>query len=63
MLARNQNNKYYDYIKRWVDSQVLTDGSIKKYNPDELDDIQPGVLLFNLLEQTGDERYKKLCTH
>ncbi|MFC5650997.1 glycoside hydrolase family 105 protein [Paenibacillus solisilvae] len=54
-----KKNKYYDYIKRWVDSQVLADGSIKKYKPDELDDIQPGVLLFNLFEQTGDVRYKK----
>ncbi|CAN7267444.1 glycoside hydrolase family 88 protein [Paenibacillus sp. LjRoot153] len=53
------NDKYYTYIKRWVDSQILADGSIKKYNPEELDDIQPGVLLFNLYEQTGDERYKK----
>ncbi|MDR6551711.1 glycoside hydrolase family 88 protein [Paenibacillus qinlingensis] len=53
------DDTYYTYIKRWVDSQILADGSIKKYNPDELDDIQPGVLLFNLLEQTGDERYKK----
>ncbi|MBB6637114.1 glycoside hydrolase family 88/105 protein [Cohnella thailandensis] len=51
--------KYLDYIKGWVDSQVQPDGSIKKFNPDELDDIQPGVLLFNLYEQTGDERYKK----
>ncbi|WP_416367233.1 glycoside hydrolase family 88/105 protein [Paenibacillus sanfengchensis] len=51
--------KYFDYIKRWVDSQVLEDGSIKKYHTGELDDIQPGVLLFNLYEQTGDERYKK----
>ncbi|OAS22070.1 glycoside hydrolase family 88/105 protein [Paenibacillus oryzisoli] len=53
------DDKYYSYIKRWVDSQILPDGSIKKYNPEELDDIQPGVLLFNLYEQTGDERYKK----
>jgi unsaturated rhamnogalacturonyl hydrolase len=53
------NDKYYDYMKRWVDSQILPDGSIKKYNPDELDDIQPGVLLYTLYEQTGDERYKK----
>ncbi|GIO53513.1 MULTISPECIES: glycoside hydrolase family 88/105 protein [Paenibacillus] len=52
-------DQYFDYIKRWVDSQILADGSIKKYNPDELDDIQPGVLLFNLFEQTGDERYKQ----
>ncbi|HEX7058201.1 MAG TPA: glycoside hydrolase family 88 protein [Bacilli bacterium] len=53
------NKRYFDYIKRWVDSQVLADGSIKHFNSDELDDIQPGVLLFNLYEQTGDERYKK----
>lgn len=53
------NNKYYDYIKRWVDSHVLADGSITHFKSDELDDIQPGVLLFNLLEQTRDERYKK----
>lgn len=53
-----QNSSYYDYLKRWVDSQVLADGSIKKHKPDELDDIQPGVLLYNLYEQTGDERYK-----
>lgn len=51
--------KLFDYMKRWVDSQVLEDGSIKKFMSDELDDIQPGVLLFPLYEQTGDERYKK----
>lgn len=51
--------KLYDYMKRWVDSQVLDDGSIKKFKSDELDDIQPGVLLFTLYEQTRDERYKK----
>ncbi|RUS47903.1 glycoside hydrolase family 105 protein [Cohnella sp. AR92] len=52
-------SSYYEYIKRWVDSQIEPDGRIKKYNPDELDDIQPGVLLFNLYEQTGDERYRQ----
>ncbi|WP_274651154.1 glycoside hydrolase family 88/105 protein [Paenibacillus humicola] len=50
--------EYLNYIKRWVDSQILADGSIKKHKSDELDDIQPGVLLFNLYEQTKDERYK-----
>ncbi|MCV9885844.1 glycoside hydrolase family 88/105 protein [Metabacillus halosaccharovorans] len=56
---QTNKNKYYDYIKRWVDSHILADGSIMKFNSDELDDIQPGVLLFTLYEQTGDERYKK----
>ena len=54
----SKEEKYYTYLKRWVDSLILPDGSIKKYNADELDDIQPGILLFNLYEQTGDERYK-----
>lgn len=55
----NRKEKYLKYLKRWVDSQVLEGGRIKKYNPDELDDIQPGVLLYNLYEQTGDEKYKQ----
>lgn len=54
-----KEEKYYDYIKRWVDSCILPDGSIRKYNDNELDDIQPGILLFNLYKRTGDERYKK----
>ncbi|WP_226527531.1 glycoside hydrolase family 105 protein [Metabacillus niabensis] len=56
---QTNKNKYYDYIKRWVDSHIIADGSIMKFNSDELDDIQPGVLLFTLYEQTRDERYKK----
>lgn len=52
-------SEYLDYIKQWVDSQILPDGSVKKFNADELDDIQPGVLLFTLYEQTGDDRYHK----
>ncbi|WP_078431095.1 glycoside hydrolase family 88/105 protein [Metabacillus halosaccharovorans] len=56
---QTNKSKYYDYIKRWVDSHILADGSIMKFNSNELDDIQPGVLLFTLYEQTGDERYKK----
>ncbi|MFB9328308.1 glycoside hydrolase family 105 protein [Paenibacillus aurantiacus] len=52
-------DRYYDYMKRWVDSHVQADGMIEKCMTDEVDDIQPGVLLFPLYERTGDERYKK----
>ncbi|MDO3411753.1 glycoside hydrolase family 88 protein [Saccharibacillus sp. CPCC 101409] len=51
--------KYYDYLKRWVDSQITEEGVVKKFHEEELDDIQPGILLFNLYERTGDDRYKK----
>lgn len=54
-----QKEHYFNYIKSWVDSHVLADGSVPKCKTDELDDIQPGVLLYTLYEQTGDERYKK----
>lgn len=55
----NGKNEYYEYLKAYVDSQILPDGSIRHYNAEELDDIQPGILLFNLYQKTGDERYKK----
>lgn len=53
------NEDYYRYLKGYVDSQILPDGRIRFYDPGQLDDIQPGILLFNLFEATGDARYKK----
>lgn len=47
-------------MKGWVDSQILEDGSIKKYKFDEFDDIQFGVFFFVFYEQMGDEWYKKV---
>lgn len=51
--------KYFEYLKKWVDSCVMEDGRIMTYDPGQLDDIQPGILLFPLYERTKDERYKK----
>ena len=53
-----REEKYYDYIKSWVDSIVWADGSIHTFDPGMLDDIQPGILLFPLYKRTGDSRYK-----
>jgi unsaturated rhamnogalacturonyl hydrolase len=50
--------KYYQYVKDWVDSIILPDGTIKEYNATELDSLQAGILLFDLYDRTGDERYK-----
>lgn len=51
--------KYFGYIKSWVDSVIDEKGEVREYDPGQLDDIQPGVLLFPLLERTGDARYRK----
>ncbi|MBE5960455.1 MAG: glycoside hydrolase 105 family protein, partial [Lachnospiraceae bacterium] len=50
---------YYTYIKKWVDSIVL-DNEAYEYETGQLDDIQPGVLLFLLYDKTGNEAYKKV---
>lgn len=52
------DEKYFTYIKRWVDSIIDPYGDITQFNPGQLDDLQPGILLFPLYERTGDFRYK-----
>ena len=50
--------KYFAYMKEWVDSVFTADGKIRDYAHADLDDIQPGILLFPLLDKTGDARYR-----
>ena len=57
-LKQNNNDKYFTYIKDWVVSIVDARGTVTGYDPTQFDDIEPGILLFNLYEKTGDERYK-----
>ncbi|MCL2016389.1 MAG: glycoside hydrolase family 88 protein [Defluviitaleaceae bacterium] len=51
--------KYMQYIKAWFDSVLDEDGTRKKFLPHTMDDMQPGILLYPLLDYTGDEKYKK----
>ena len=51
--------KYFTYVKDWIDSVFTEDGKIKNaYSHADLDDIQPGTLLYPLLDKTGDRRYR-----
>ncbi len=52
------DEKYRGYIKAWVDSLVDGYGNIMDFNPGQLDDLQPGILLFPLYERTGEARYR-----
>lgn len=54
------DERYFDYVKDWVDSCIDEEGNIKDYNTGQLDDLQPGILLYPLLERTGDTRYRKM---
>jgi unsaturated rhamnogalacturonyl hydrolase len=54
-----------DEIRRWVrdmyDTKIMDDGSIATYRSDEfnLDQINPGKMLFDLYAATGEEKYRK----
>lgn len=51
--------KYFHYIKDWVDSIIDEDGNIDWHDPSMLDYLQPGILLFPLYEKTKEEKYKQ----
>lgn len=54
-------HKYFDYVKRIVDSYLGPDGSIKTYKMDDynLDKINSGKVLLSLYRVTEEEKYKQ----
>lgn len=54
------DERYFNYVKDWVDSCMDEEGNLKDCHTDQLDDMQPGILLYPLLERTGEERYRKV---
>ena len=54
-----KKDAYFQYIKDWVDSVIDEEGNVLDYDPGQLDDIQPGILLFPLYDATGEEKYRK----
>ncbi|KHF40226.1 glycoside hydrolase family 88/105 protein [Halalkalibacter okhensis] len=56
-----RNEDYFYYFKEYVDKLVDEQGNFY-FARDELDAIQPGLLLLPLYNQTGEERYKIAAT-
>jgi unsaturated rhamnogalacturonyl hydrolase len=52
-----KEGRYFDYIKAWVDSIIVDEGEFN-FNKGQMDDVQPGVLLFDILKETKDKKYK-----
>ena len=53
------NEAYLNYAADWVRSVFDENGKIKQYCHAVLDDIQPGILLYPLLDATHDEYYRR----
>ncbi len=54
---RTGNDNYLQYVKAYVDSLIDETGNFE-YRKTELDSIQAGLLLFDLYEETAEQRYK-----
>jgi unsaturated rhamnogalacturonyl hydrolase len=55
-----QNKKYSDYTKAYIDYFVQEDGTIKghKLSNYNIDRVRPGLNMLELYKRTGDEKYK-----
>lgn len=58
-LSICNNEKYYNYLKEWVDLSVTPEGKLENAKYTEFDDLQPLNLVFGLYEKTGDKKYIK----
>ena len=61
LYQQTGNEKYFKFVKEYIDYFVTEDGTILKYNRDKhtLDDICESRVLFDLYKLTGEEKYKK----
>nr|WP_261179873.1 glycoside hydrolase family 105 protein [Anaerobacillus sp. CMMVII] len=58
---QTQKEEYFAYFKKYVDDLVDEEGNFY-FRRDELDAIQPGLLLFPIYEATKGEKYKVAAT-
>lgn len=58
---KTRDIQYWQYIKDAIDPFITPDGAIKSYSIEEynLDQINPGRILFPLYRMTQDERYRQ----
>ncbi|MFC0558296.1 glycoside hydrolase family 88/105 protein [Halalkalibacter alkalisediminis] len=56
-----RKEEYFQYFKEYVDQLVDENGNFY-FERDQLDAIQPGLLLLPLYNQTGEKRYKIAAT-
>jgi len=52
--------RYFDYAREWVDSTLGEDGFPFDQDKNALDDMQPGVLLYPIMDEVGEGNYKKI---
>jgi len=53
------DQRYFNYIKRYVDQHIDDNGNVRQFTPTALDHFISGYACLFLYEQTGEEKYAK----
>jgi rhamnogalacturonyl hydrolase YesR len=56
------DQRYVDYVKRYVDQQVDAKGNVPDFAPTALDNFLPGHAILFMYEQTHQEKYRIAAT-
>ena len=59
LWRQTHQQRYFDYIKKFVDQNVDADGNVALFTARDLDNFLPGSAILFMYEQTGDSRYAK----
>ena len=61
MYKTTKDERYIEFVKKFIDFYVFEDGSIRGYDPNHFstDDVCESKILFDLFELTGNEKYNK----
>jgi rhamnogalacturonyl hydrolase YesR len=52
------NPDYFGYIRRFVDQHVASDGRLRDFRGDSLDDMMAGTMVVALYGETGEQKYR-----
>jgi unsaturated rhamnogalacturonyl hydrolase len=65
LWQKTGNGRYWQSLQAYVDQFVSPNGEIRTYREDEynIDQINPGKLLFPLYRETGELRYRQAMNH
>src|SRR6266498_4120488 len=58
LWAYTGDQRYFDYIKTFVDQHVAADGAIGGFTGDSLDDMMAGTTIIAAYERTGEQKYR-----
>lgn len=60
LYQKTGDTRYFNYIKEYVDSLVMDDGTIKTYQQSKynIDMLNAGKLLFFMYDETGNKKYR-----